>query len=70
MNSLAQTIASDLGALRDVEGVAVVEQGGGVRISGTAKTPVGKFKFSINMPPPISPLAAVSRVRKLCKTGE
>ena len=69
MKALARTVADELDALRDVAEVEVSEQGESIQIRGLAKTPLGDVRFNFNMPPPISPLAAVSRVRQLCKTG-
>lgn len=69
METLARAVADDLSKLRDVDEVEVSEQGESIQIRGLAKTPLGDVRFNFNMPPPISPLAAVSRVRQLCKTG-
>ena len=69
MKHLAKTVAQELAGLRDVSEVEVSESGESITVKGLAKTAQGDRRFYFNMPPPISPLAAVGRVRQLCKTG-
>ena len=69
MQELANAVAQELQTLRDVSEVEVLEQGESITVKGLAKTAQGERRFYFNMPPPVSPLAAVGRVRMLCKTG-